>query len=311
MKSEEEKGTTNADSGVDIDAGNEAVKRIKTMVEETYPYSPHKVLTNLGGFSGVIELPDGRVVVSSTDGVGTKIIIAILLNIHNTVGIDLVAMCVNDLLAVGVRPSIFLDYLAFSKQIPELTVELMKGITEGCRQAQCALIGGEMAELSGIYQPGDYDMAGFTVGFAENQNALIMGNAIRLGMQVYGLPSSGLHSNGFSLYRKIWNINPHKDASIIRANMSYAELGGKTLGEELLTPTKIYTEEVMNLIANHKIAGLINITGGGLLDNPPRVLPDGCGMVITPDNIAGEHGAIHIGKIVASNSKEVQFEGLL
>jgi len=345
MADKKKKSITYADSGVDIDAGNKAVQLIEEMVERTYAYSQYKILTNIGGFGAVVELPDGRIVVVSMDGVGTKIIIAILLNIHNTVGIDLVAMCANDVLTAGIPPSVFLDYLAMGKQTPELTVKLVEGIVKGCRHAQCALIGGEMAELPGMYPVGEYDMAGVAIGFAKNKDTLILGDAIRPGMKVYGLPSSGLHSNAFSLCREIFNIYPNNDDSVEALQMRYAQLGGKTLGEELLTPTKIYTKEVMNLIDNHEIAGLVNITGGGLVDNPPRVLPNGCGMVIHPNswelppifklvqstgNVAPremrrttncgigfmfispdkiqEEGILHIGKIIPFDSKKVLFK---
>ncbi|MFH0856485.1 MAG: phosphoribosylformylglycinamidine cyclo-ligase [bacterium] len=270
-------------SGVDITAGNTAVDLIKPLVAKTL-YLPEgaKVLTGLGGFCAIIELPDGRIMGVTTDGVGTKIVPAILKDKHNTIGIDLCAMCFNDLLASGINPAIFLDYIAMGKQVPLRTKDLISGMVDACCASGCALVGGEMAEMPGIYSVNHYDLAGFAVGFLNSKEELILGEKIEPCMKVYGLPSSGLHSNGYALYNKIFDISLKiPDGSIIALNKYYPELG-KTLGEELLTPTKIYTGDVA-FLRNYQIAGMANITGGGLIENPPRILPDGCGMVLNPN----------------------------
>lgn len=280
------KGVTYKDAGVDIDKGNEFVQQIKGKLATTFPYlSTGKVITELGGFSALVELPDSRIVAVTTDGVGTKLIIAILLDKHSTVGIDLVAMCVNDLIVGGVMPGVFIDYMALGKLFVDKAVSLVDGMVEGCKQAQCAMIGGETAECPGLYGPEDYDLSGFAIGFADSKKKLILGDEICPGMNVYGIPSSGLHSNAFSLVRKIFGINLDTPVASIRAlNQLIPELGHNvTLGRELLRPTRIYVQDVAILMQKYKVAGMVNVTGGGLIENPPRVIPSNCSMNIHLD----------------------------
>lgn len=254
-------------AGVDIDAGNQAVELIKEDVQSTF--GP-EVMTGLGGFGGLFK-PDlsrykNPVLVSGTDGVGTKLKLAFKLDLHSTIGIDLVAMSVNDILAQGAQPLFFLDYLATGKLEPEKTAEIVKGIAAGCKEAGAALIGGETAEMAGFYQPGEYDLAGFAVGIVD-QEEIITGQEIEAGDLVIGLKSDGLHSNGFTLARA---------ALFEKAGFEYtAEVEGleKNLGEELLRPTKIYVKTVLALLEKYKIKGIAHITGGGLIENLPRILP--------------------------------------
>ncbi|MEK9151312.1 MAG: phosphoribosylformylglycinamidine cyclo-ligase [Patescibacteria group bacterium] len=280
MKKKIRKKITYAQSGVDIEAGDRAVDLVKKKIHETFGYFPGKVLTKIGAFGGVAELKDGRIVASSTDGVGTKLIVASLMNKHATVGIDLVAMSVNDIAVLGIRPALFLDYIAMGKQIPERTKQIMTGIIRGCHEAEVALLGGEMAEMPDMYSKEEYDLAGFAVGFCDSKRDLILGQHIKPGMKVYGFPSSGVHSNGYSLVRKVFGIdfkNPKRAKKILRSKVPGLAL---TLGETLLTPTKIYVNIIQKLLAAYDIAGLVHITGGGLVENPPRVLPPGCAMKI-------------------------------
>jgi len=256
-------------AGVDIDAGNQAVELIKKDVQSTF--GP-EVLTGLGGFGGLFK-PDlsnyqNPVLVSGTDGVGTKLKLAFKLDLHNTIGIDLVAMSVNDILAQGAQPLFFLDYLATGKLEPAKISEIVKGVAAGCKQAGAALIGGETAEMAGFYQPGEYDLAGFAVGIVD-QEQIITGEKIKAGDLVIGLKSDGLHSNGFTLARA---------ALFEKAGYDYtAEVEGleNNLGEELLKPTKIYVKTVLALLEKYKINGIAHITGGGLIENLPRILPEG------------------------------------
>lgn len=263
-----------AEAGVDIDKGNDFVNRIKPIVASTFRGG---VLTGIGGFGGLYALGGDRykdpVLVSSTDGVGTKLKIANLCNRHDTIGIDLVAMCVNDIVVCGAQPLFFLDYFAVGKLEVEVATEVVKGIAEGCRIARCALIGGETAEMPGLYKAGDYDLAGFVVGIAE-RDKIIDGSDIKVGNVVIGITSSGLHSNGYSLARKICF-----DDMKLTVN-DYVEELGCTLGEELIKPTRIYSEPLVKLTKHFKIGGYVHITGGGLVDNIPRVLPQGCKAVI-------------------------------
>ena len=269
-----------AKSGVDINAGNEAVNLIKDQAEKTLKYFPGKVLSGIGGFSGIVELSDKRVMGLATDGVGTKLVLSIVLDKHDTVGIDLVAMCVNDLAVAGLTPAVFLDYIAMGKQIPQRTQKIINGIIRGCHQAESALMGGEMAEMPDMYSEQDYDLAGFAVGFADSKEDLITGDKIKIGMKIYGLPSSGVHSNGYSLVRKTFGIDLKKiDEAKKILDTNYSELG-RTLGEELFEPTKIYVKEIKQLISNHNIAGMAHITGGGLVENIPRILPEYCSASI-------------------------------
>ena len=274
------KQTTYAESGVNIDAGNKAVNLIKNRAQKTFRHYNGKILSGIGGFSGVIELADKRVMGTSTDGVGTKLMLSIIMEKHDTVGIDLVAMCVNDLIVAGITPAIFLDYIAMGKQIPKRTSLIVKGIIEGCERAETALLGGEMAEMPGMYKDNDYDLAGFAIGFADSKENLILGKDIKPGMKVFGLPSSGIHSNGYSLVRKVFDIDinhPKKAKKILDKQHSFI---GKTLGEELLEPTTIYVKQIKSLLSKYKIAGMVHITGGGIIENPPRVLPKGCAINI-------------------------------
>ncbi len=273
-----------AKSGVDINAGNKAVNLIKNQAEKTLKYFPGKVLSGIGGFSGIVELSDKRIMGLATDGVGTKLVLSIVLDKHDTVGMDLVAMCVNDLAVTGLMPTVFLDYIAMGKQIPKRTQKIVNGIIEGCHQAECALLGGEMAEMPDMYSEQDYDLAGFAVGFADSKDDLITGNKIKVGMKIYGLPSSGVHSNGYSLVRKTFGIDLKKtDEAKKILNTNYPELG-RTLGEKLMEPTIIYVKEIKKLMSNYDIAGMAHITGGGLIENIPRILSENCSASINKDS---------------------------
>lgn len=264
-----------AASGVDIEAGNEAVRRLSPHAARTFR---PEVLGAIGGFGGGFALPVDRyrqpVLVSGTDGVGTKLKLAFALDRHDTIGVDCVAMCVNDILAMGAEPLFFLDYFATGKLHPEVLEQVVKGLADGCLQAGAALIGGETAEMPGMYAEGEYDLAGFTVGAVE-RDALVDGKQIEPGDILIGLPSSGLHSNGFSLVRSM----------VEEAGVSWLdvpELIGRPIGETLLTPTRIYVPVVRPLLERFAIRGMAHITGGGLLDNVPRMLPAHLGCVIDP-----------------------------
>jgi phosphoribosylformylglycinamidine cyclo-ligase len=261
-------------AGVDIDAGNRAVELIKDAVRSTYR---PEVIGDIGGFGGLFALAAGKykcpVLVSSTDGVGTKLKLAFMLDKHGTIGQDAVAMCVNDILAQGAEPLFFLDYLATGRLVPEKVAEIVGGVAAACKKSGCALIGGESAEMAGFYREGEYDIAGFAVGVAE-KSSLITGSCIKAGDVIVGLPSSGLHSNGFSLVRKIcFEINK-MDIN------EYIPAFGKTLGEELIEPTRLYPEICLPLIDKFLIKGLVHITGGGFVDNIPRILPENCAAEI-------------------------------
>ena len=262
-------------AGVDVEAGYESVRLIKEDVKRTFS---RYVLSELGGFGGLIELPEGYqkpVLVSGTDGVGTKLMIAFMTDRHDTVGIDCVAMCVNDILCQGAKPLFFLDYIACGKNNPEKIAAIVKGVAEGCVRGDMALIGGETAEMPGMYAEDDYDLAGFAVGVAE-KDKIITGAAIKAGDVLIGLPSSGVHSNGFSLVRKIVFEDNGLDV-----NTRSEALGG-TIGEVLLTPTKIYVPAVAPLIDRYAIAGMCHVTGGGFYENIPRMIPDGlCARIDT------------------------------
>lgn len=264
-------GLSYLDAGVDIDAGNELVERIKPAVKST---NRSGVITGLGGFGGLFELDIQRykepLLVSGTDGVGTKLLLARLLDRHDTIGIDLVAMCVNDILTCGAEPLFFLDYYATGKLRIDNAQAVIEGIAEGCRQANCALIGGETAEMPGMYDNDDYDLAGFTVGVVDRPN-LIDGSKIGVGHVVLGLESSGPHSNGYSLIRKV--LEQSGDDPCM-------PLGGTTLGEALLAPTRIYVNALLPLIGHLPIDGLAHITGGGISENIIRVVPAGLGLQI-------------------------------
>jgi len=275
-----ERGLTYKDSGVDIEAGNQAVQLIKNKVEQTFHYFPGKVLNELGGFCSVVEYENGTIIGSSTDGVGTKVKIAILLNRHDTIGIDLAAMCFNDLIVHNITPAGFLNYIAQGKQIPERTNMLISGMISGCKSAKAALLGGEMAEMPGMYKEEDYDLAGFAFGLAKSKSDLIFGQKIKPEMKVFGLPSSGLHSNGYSLARKVYDIDDNKPEEAVKILKSQFMHTALTLGEELLRSTFIYVQQVMHLLKRYEIAGMAHITGGGLIENPVRILPKDCAMKV-------------------------------
>lgn len=259
------------ESGVSLQAGYESVERIKKHVSRTKNLG---MMSTIGSFGGCFDLSSynfkNPVLVSGTDGVGTKLKLAFELDIHNTIGIDVVAMCVNDILAQGARPLYFLDYLAVGKNYPEQVEKIVEGVAEGCVQAECALIGGETAEMAGFYPDGEYDIAGFCVGACEKENLLSPENT-KEGQIVIGVPSSGVHSNGFSLVRKIIADNK------LNLNDSF---GDTTLGKTLLEPTRIYSKEVMAVLNEVKVAGIAHITGGGFHENLPRCLQKGLGMKI-------------------------------
>lgn len=261
-------------AGVDIDAANQSVDLIKKWVQRTHR---PEVLAGIGSFGGFFALDTVKyqepVLVSGTDGVGTKLKIAQMMGVHDTVGIDLVAMCVNDILVHGAEPLFFLDYIALGKLNPAVVEGLVKGVSQGCEQAGCALIGGETAEMPGFYKEDEYDLAGFTVGAVDRQR-LIDGRAVEAGDIIIGLPSTGVHSNGFSLVRKVLLAKAG-----IKLEQNVPELG-HTLGEELITPTMIYVKTVLALLDEIPIRAMAHITGGGLPENLPRVLPAGIGAEI-------------------------------
>jgi len=261
-------------AGVDIEAGDLFVKKIKPLVKSTFR---PEVMTDIGGFGGLFQLGAKKykdpVLVSGTDGVGTKLKVAFMADRHDTVGIDLVAMCVNDILVTGAEPLFFLDYFATGKLRPEKQAAVVSGIAKGCRQSGCALIGGETAEMPGFYDEGEYDLAGFAVGVVERKK-IIDGSTVKPGDMLVGLASSGLHSNGYSLARKIFF-----DAAKLKPSDYVPELK-KTVAEELLTPTRIYVKSVLGLLGEFKVKALAHITGGGITGNLPRVLPKGCKAVI-------------------------------
>ena len=267
---------TYKDSGVDIDAGNESVKLIKDSVRATYR---SEVLGDLGGFGGLFALKkyDEPVLVSGTDGVGTKLKIAFLLNKHDTIGQDAVAMCVNDILVQGAEPLFFLDYLAVGKLEPNKVADIVKGVAKACKESGCALIGGETAEMAGFYSDGEYDIAGFAVGVVE-KSKLINAQRVNEGDILLGLPSSGLHSNGFSLVRKIVFERQKMTGS------EYINELEKTIGEELLTPTRLYPSTCLPLIKNFNLHGMVHVTGGGFYDNIPRALPENLSVEIDGDS---------------------------
>ena len=256
-------------AGVDITAGYRAVELMKAHIARTVTAG---VLGDVGGFGGLFELDvtgmQRPVLVSGTDGVGTKLRLAFLLNQHNTVGIDCVAMCVNDVICCGAKPLFFLDYIACGKNVPEKIAAIVEGVAEGCVQAGCALVGGETAEMPGFYPEDEYDLAGFAVG-AVDKAKILDKTAMRKGDTVLALPSSGVHSNGFSLVRKVFDV---ENGGLAKA---YAELGGNTLGQTLLAPTRIYVKPVLAMLDKVKVRSLAHITGGGFYENIPRALAPG------------------------------------
>ena len=268
------KGITYKSAGVDIEAGNKFVELIRPVVRRTFR---PEVATDIGGFGALFSFPAKKyqdpVLVSSTDGVGTKLRIAFLTGKHDTVGVDLVAMSVNDIVVQGAEPLFFLDYFGTGKLSLQVSTQVIKGIARGCREAGCALIGGETAEMPSFYRKGEYDLAGFAVGVVEKKK-IITGAAVRPGDQLIGLASSGLHSNGYSLARKIFF--EHLGLKV----KSRVKGLSRPLGEELLVPTRIYVKTVLRLIREFPVHGIAHITGGGFTDNIPRVVPKGCKAVI-------------------------------
>ena len=268
-----------AAAGVDVTAGYEAVRRIKPMVESTYIPG---VMGTLGGFGGMFA-PDMAgmkkpVLVSGTDGVGTKLKIAFLMDKHDTVGIDCVAMCVNDIVCGGAAPMFFLDYIACGKNVPEKIADIVAGVAEGCVQSGAELIGGETAEMPGFYPIDEYDLAGFAVGIVD-RDKVIDKNKMQAGDVMIALPSSGVHSNGFSLVRRVFDVENCDLKAPVEA------LGGKSLGETLLTPTKIYVKPMLALFEEVAVKGVSHITGGGFYENMPRSIPDGLGVKINKADV--------------------------
>ncbi len=259
-------------AGVDITAGYKAVELMKSHIKRTMTSG---VCSDIGGFGGLFELGKVKnpVLVSGTDGVGTKLKIAFLMDKHNTVGIDCVAMCVNDVICCGAKPLFFLDYIAVGKNVPERVASIVEGVAEGCVQAGCALIGGETAEMPGFYPVDEYDLAGFSVGVVDKKK-ILDNKKIKEGDIVIALPSTGVHSNGFSLVRKVFDVEKADIKTPLEA------LGGKSLGETLLTPTRIYVKPIMELVKKIKVKAISHITGGGFYENIPRSIPDGFGAKI-------------------------------
>ncbi len=269
-----DKKLTYSDAGVNIEEGAKAVELMKGYVKRTFN---NNVLCDLGGFGGLFQLNKDEyekpVLVSGTDGVGTKLKLAFMMDKHDTVGIDLVAMCVNDILCQGAKPLFFLDYLATGRLKADRAADIVKGISEGCLEAGCALIGGETAEMPGFYSDGEYDMAGFAVGVVDREK-IIDGSSIKKGDILIGIPSSGIHSNGYSLVRKVFfdKLNYSVD--------KYIEELGETLGESLLRPTKIYTKVVNSVLNKFQVKGMCHVTGGGFIENIPRIIPEALGIEI-------------------------------
>ena len=268
-----------AAAGVDITAGYKAVELMKSHIARTMTSG---VCSDVGGFGGLFELDttgiEKPVLVSGTDGVGTKLKLAFLMDKHDTVGIDCVAMCVNDIICCGAKPLFFLDYIACGKNVPEKIASIVSGVAEGCVQSGAALIGGETAEMPGFYPVDEYDLAGFSVGVVD-KSKILDPSTMKAGDVVIALPSSGVHSNGFSLVRKVFDV----ENSDIKSPRE--ELGGKSIGETLLTPTKIYVKPVLALLEQVKVKGISHITGGGFYENIPRSIPDGLGAVIDRKNV--------------------------
>ncbi len=267
-----------AAAGVDVTAGYKGVQLMKKDVERT---NIKGCISGIGGFGGLFQ-PDitgmkEPVLVSGTDGVGTKLKIAMLMDKHDTIGIDAVAMCVNDIICCGAKPMFFLDYIAIGKNVPEKVAEIVKGVADGCVMSGCALIGGETAEHPGMMPDDEYDIAGYSTGIVDKEKILDP-SSIKAGDVIIGIASSGVHSNGFSLVRKVFDVNEEN------LKVVYPELGGKTLGEVLLTPTRIYVKAVLDVISKLTVKGVSHITGGGFFENIPRVLPDGISAKIEKDS---------------------------
>ena len=269
------------DAGVDITAGYKAVELMKAHIARTMTSG---VVSDIGGFGGLFALPEGYrkpVLVSGTDGVGTKLKISFLMEKYDTVGIDCVAMCVNDVICCGAKPLFFLDYIACGKNVPEKIADIVKGVAEGCVQSGAALIGGETAEMPGFYPEDEFDLAGYTTGIVD-RDRIIDNSRMEEGDVVIGLPSSGVHSNGFSLVRKVFDIDHITKEELTKP---LPELSGKSLGETLLTPTKIYVKPVLKLLEEADVKGISHITGGGFYENIPRSIPAGLGARIEKKNV--------------------------
>ena len=266
-------------AGVDITAGYRAVELMKQHIART---ATAGVCSDVGGFGGLFELDlEGitkPVLVSGTDGVGTKLKLAFIMDKHDTVGIDCVAMCVNDIICCGAKPLFFLDYIACGKNVPERIADIVKGVADGCVQSGCALIGGETAEMPGFYPVDEYDLAGYSTGVVD-KSAILDNSAMKAGDVIVALPSSGVHSNGFSLVRKVFDVENADIKSPVE------ELGGKSKGETLLTPTRIYVKPMLELFKQVKVKGVSHITGGGFYENIPRSIPKGLGAAIDKDNL--------------------------
>ena len=264
-------------AGVDVTAGYKGVELMKKAVQATYT---NAVISDIGGFGGLyapqIKKMEEPILVSGTDGVGTKLKLAFLMDKHDTIGEDCVAMCANDVICTGASPMFFLDYMALGKNIPEKVATIVAGVAEGCKKANCSLIGGETAEMPGFYPVDEYDLAGFCVGIVDKKK-IIDNKTIEIGDKVIGLKSSGVHSNGFSLVRKVFDVN--------KENLNeYVESLGCTLGEALLKPTKIYVKPILKLIEQVKVKGISHITGGGFYENMPRMLRDGVALKINKNS---------------------------
>lgn len=272
-------------AGVDITAGYKAVELMKSHIARTMTSG---VVSDIGGFGGLFELDttgiERPVLVSGTDGVGTKLKLAFLLDKHDTVGIDCVAMCVNDIICCGAKPLFFLDYIACGKNVPERIESIVKGVAEGCVRSGCALVGGETAEMPGFYPVDEYDLAGFSAGVVD-RNKILDKNTVAEGDVIIALPSSGVHSNGFSLVRKVFNIGIDDKNYDPALTAPCAELDGKSVGETLLTPTKIYVKPMLALFEQVKVKAVSHITGGGFYENIPRSLPKGYSAKIKKSNV--------------------------
>lgn len=270
---------TYKDAGVDVERGYEAVKLMKEHTKRTMIPG---VIGDLGSFGGFFELPaevKNPVLVSGTDGVGTKLQLAFMAGKHDTVGIDAVAMCVNDVACHGARPLFFLDYIGTGRLLPNQAADIVKGVCDGCVQAGCALIGGETAEMPGFYQDEEYDLAGFCVGIVDREK-IVNGSTITSGNVLIGIPSTGVHSNGFSLVRKLFF-----DVNKCTMESKFEELGDKTLGEVLLTPTRIYVKLILEMVEKYKINGIAHITGGGFIENIPRIIPKGLKAIVNIEDV--------------------------
>ncbi|MGI6079513.1 MAG: phosphoribosylformylglycinamidine cyclo-ligase [Candidatus Avilachnospira sp.] len=268
-------------AGVDITAGYKAVDLMKEHIKRTLTEG---VVSDIGGFGGLFELPEGYkkpVLVSGTDGVGTKLKLSFLMKKYDTVGIDCVAMCVNDIICCGAKPLFFLDYIACGKNIPERIADIVKGVADGCVMADAALIGGETAEMPGFYPEDEFDLAGYSTGIVE-KDKIIDNSKMEEGDVMIALPSSGVHSNGFSLVRKVFDLENITEEELKRP---LADLAGKSLGESLLTPTKIYVRPVLKLLEEVRVKGISHITGGGFYENIPRSLKKGMGAFIKKDDV--------------------------